>query len=392
MHHYPSLGRKSLVYLALILMIGLFAGLASGAAKKSTRTSSSAKKTAVKKTAAKKTPTKRRVRRYVSPWKTPTYADSAVNDDSTGEDPVVRQAALEALGRLNGSVVVVDPNTGRILSMVNQQLALAGAYQPCSTIKIPVALAALSERVVDKETKVRLYGRTRMDMTEAIARSNNPYFARLGEELGYERFSFYAQLFGLGEKAGLDIPGESAGHFPPQPPRNGGMGMLTSFGEEIAVTPLQLAALLTSVANGGTLYYLQYPRSGEALDNFIPRIKRRLDIERLVPEVMPGMAGAVQYGTARRIQGITDNPIVGKTGTCTDRDAHLGWFGSFNDVGPNKLVVVVLLTGGKPAVGPAAAGVAGAVYKKLAESQYFAKSRPVSPAAAFASSHIWNND
>ena len=61
----------------------------------------------------------------------------------------------------------------------------------------------------------------------------------------------------------------------------------------------------------------------------------------------PGMLGAVEYGTARRAAYDPNEPIFGKTGTCTDRatPTHLGWFGSFNDVGNKKLVVVVLADG-----------------------------------------------
>jgi len=69
----------------------------------------------------------------------------------------------------------------------------------------------------------------------------------------------------------------------------------------------------------------------------------------------------------------------GKTGTCTDNRTHLGWFGSFNEVGRNKLVVVVLLTGGKPVNGPVAAGIAGGVYRNLSGQNYFARSRSLSP-------------
>jgi cell division protein FtsI/penicillin-binding protein 2 len=298
-----------------------------------------------------------------------------------GEDLDVRRAAVEALGPLNGAVVVSDPNTGRILTMVNQKLALSDGYQPCSTIKIPVAFAALSEGIIEPETMRKIYGRTKINLTQALAKSNNQYFAGLGEELGYQKVSYYAHLFGLGEKAGLDIPGEHAGHFPPQPPKNGGMGMLTSFGEEISLTPLQLAAFMGSIANGGTLYYLQHPRSMEEVANFVPRVKRRLDIATQITQVEPGMRGAVQYGTARRINAITEDPIKGKTGTCSDRRTHLGWFGSFDEVNGRKVVVAVLLTGGRPCIGPAAAGVAGNVYKNLASQNFFTAKAMVIPAA-----------
>jgi cell division protein FtsI/penicillin-binding protein 2 len=317
-----------------------------------------------------KVSTTRRVRHVYSPWTEPTYADSTSADNVDGEDLVVRRAAVEALGPFNGAVVVVDPKTGRILTMVNQKLALGGGFQPCSTIKVSVALAALQEKLIERTTKVRLYGRTSMMLTEALARSNNYYFANLGIQLGYERVNYYARLFGYGETAGLDIAGEKPGYFPSAPPKNGGMGMLTSFGEEISQTPLELAALISSVANGGTLYYLQYPRTQEEIDHFTPRVKRELEIKGLIPEIKPGMEGAVDFGTARRAH--QDEVIMGKTGTCSEGSTHLGWFGSFNDSGPNKLVVVVLLTGGRPSIGPMAAGVAGDVYRHLAQQNYFA--------------------
>jgi cell division protein FtsI/penicillin-binding protein 2 len=311
------------------------------------------------------------------PWTEPTYADSTTGDNADGEDLEVRRAAVEALGEYNGSVVVVDPKTGRILTMVNQKLALGGGFQPCSTIKVSVALAALSEKVVGGDGKLFRHGG--YNLTQALAHSNNYYFATLGSKLGFDKVSYYAHLFGYGEKAGLDIAGESPGRFPSEPPANGGVGMLSSFGEEIAQTPLQLAALMSALANGGTLYYLQYPRTPQDVSGFVPRIKRQLDIQNLIPELKPGMRAAVEYGTARRAQ--QDAPIAGKTGTCTDSHTHLGWFGSFNDVGNNKLVVVVLLTGGRPAIGPLAAGVAGDVYRNLAQKNYFAAQPAITPAA-----------
>ena len=328
---------------------------------------------------------KHRRARY-SPWTEPTYSDSTAGDYVDGEDPTVRRAAVEALGQYNGSVVVVDPGTGRILTMVNQKLALSSGFQPCSTIKVAVALAALQEKLVERSTKIRLYGRTSMAMTDALAHSNNYYFANLGIKLGYERVNYYARLFGYGETAGLDIPGEKPGYFPPKPPKNGGVGMLTSFGEEISQTPLQLAALMSALANGGTLYYLQYPRTQQDLDGFVPRIKRQLEIQDLIREVKPGMQGAVEYGTARRAR--QEETIMGKTGTCSEGRTHLGWFGSFNDAGPNKLVVVVLLTGGRPSIGPMAAGVAGDVYRHLAERNYFAANHPAMTPAALVSTQI----
>lgn len=326
----------------------------------------------------------RRRSRYVryNPWTEPTYADSTVGDNVDGEDLVVRKAAVDALGPYNGSVVVADPETGRILSMVNQKLATKGAFQPCSTVKMVVSLASLSEGIVDSDTHVRLTRRFSMDMTQALARSNNMFFAKLGEELGFDRVEKYARLFGLGEKAGLDIPGEEAGYLTSAPPETG-VGMMTSFGDGIRVTPLELTSIVSTIANGGTMYYLQYPKSEDDVQKFVPRIKRELEIANLIPEIKPGMMGAVEYGTARRANFDPNDPVFGKTGTCTDTvqpGVHLGWFGSFNDVGSKKLVVVVLLTGGRGTSGPIASGIAGNVYHNLAMQNYFGPAeQPVVP-------------
>jgi cell division protein FtsI/penicillin-binding protein 2 len=317
------------------------------------------------------------------PWTKPTFADSTEGDNVDGEDLVVRRAAVEALGDYNGSVVAADPSNGRILSMVNQKLALSGGFQPCSTVKISVALAGLSEEALSAETKFRLPGLGKMDLTYALAHSNNYFFATLGEKLGFEKVSYYAHLLGYGEKAGLNIPGEQPGRYPAAPPRNGGVAMLCSFGEEISQTPLQLAALMSALANGGTLYYLQYPKTLLEMRSFIPRVKRRLDIARLIPVVEPGMRAAVEFGTARRARD--DGPIAGKTGTCSQDHTHLGWFGSFNGEGARKLVVVVLLTGGRPDSGPLAAGIAGDLYRILGEKNYFASAQPITPDTLVAS-------
>jgi len=316
---------------------------------------------------------------FFNPWTEPTYADSTVGDSIDGEDLVIRKAAVDALGPYNGTVIVADPLTGRVLSMVNQKLALKGAYQPCSTVKVMVSLASLKEQVVDSSAAVRVSRRVSMDMTRALAVSNNLYFARLGQELGFDRVQKYGKLFGLGEKAGLDIPGEEAGYLTSSAPETG-VGMMTSFGDGIRLTPLELTSIVSSVANGGTLYYLQYPKTQEEVQRFVPRIKRQLEIGELIPAVKAGMSGAVEYGTARRASySNLDESILGKTGTCTDTaqpGVHLGWFGSFNEFGNKKLVVVVLLTGGRGVSGPIASGIAGNVYHNLSVENYFTAGQP----------------
>ena len=342
-----------------LLLAGLlpWAGSAATAARKTTRTSTVRK------------------HRPLTPPVDPTQGDNI-----DGDDPVIRRAAVAALGPVKGSVVVVDANTGRVLTMVNQKLAFESGFIPCSTIKLVTSLAALSEHVIDRDTWVYTGRVTRYNLTTALAMSNNQYFATLGQRLGFDRVIKYAQMLGLGEKAGLDIEQEQPGTIAAEPPKAGGMGLMTAYGEGFTVTPLELAALVSAIANGGTLYYLQYPRTPAEAENFTPQIKRTLDLATNgISDTRIGMRGAVDYGTGRRAAGDADDAIYGKSGTCTDfrASSHMGWFGSFNEVGTHKLAVVVMLTGGHEMSGAAAAGVAGAIYRSLSlQSYYVTDTRP----------------
>ena len=308
----------------------------------------------------------------------PPPVDPTEGDNVDGDDLMVRRAAVAALGPVKGSVVVVDANTGRVLTIVNQKLALQGGFIPCSTIKLVTSVAALSEHVIDRDTWIHTSRYVSYNLTTALAKSNNQYFSELGKQLGFERVVKYAQMLGLGEKAALDIAREQPGTIVSEPPVAGGMGLMTAFGEGFAVTPLELAALVSAIANGGTLYYLQYPQTPPEAESLTPRIKRVLNIDtNWLSDIRQGMRGAVDYGTARRAADDDNDPVFGKTGTCTDFKAssHMGWFGSFNEAGVYKLAVVVMLAGGHETSGPAAAGVAGAIYRSLAEQRYFAAAR-----------------
>jgi len=294
-------------------------------------------------------------------------------DITTGEDPVVRQAAIDALGDMNGTAVVINPANGRILAMVNQKLALSPGAEPCSTIKLTVALAALSESLVTSDTMVQLAG-FRMNMTQALAKSNNLYFEELGRELGFERVRHYATQFGLGELAGYNIPGEQLGVYPDQPipDSEGGVGRMCSFGQGVSLTPLQLGAFVAAIANGGTLYYLQHPTTPEEIASFQPRIKRTLDIARYLPDLEDGMAGAVEYGTARRLRAnFRELPIFGKTGTCSNDGTRFGWFAAYSESPQGGLVTVFFLEGGRATFGPRAAELTGAFYQDLWDHDYF---------------------
>lgn len=320
----------------------------------------------------------------------PTYiSDPAAGDDSQFDDPIVRQAALDALGRQNGSVVAVDPSNGRILAIVGQKLAYSTGFEPCSTLKPVIAVAALEKGIITPDTMIRIGRRRYMDLTEALAHSNNQFFEELGRRLGFDTVWHYDHVFGLGERAGFDINGEQPGLLPSAPPAYGGVARMCSFGEGIRITPLQLAAIVSSIANGGTMYYLQYPQSADAAHDFAPRVRRTLEIAPLLPELRQGMLAAVLYGTARQSNDPEGEQALGKTGTCNDelKGGRLGWFASYAGQEPPKLVLVVLLRGGARIVnGPHAADVAGKIYHDLYERKYFvAKPADSSASAAVAS-------
>lgn len=325
--------------------------------------------------------------RYAERFTASSFADInnlTEGDITAGEDPVVRAAAIAALGTMNGTALAIDPSSGRILAMVNQKLALSPGAEPCSTIKLSVALAALDEGIVTRDTPVNLGGSYHMTLTEALAHSNNLYFETLGRSLGFERVKHYANQFGLGELAGYNIPGEQLGTYPDHelPAAQGGVGRMCSFGESVSMTPLQLGALVAAISNGGTLYYLQHPQTQAEVASFEPRVKRILDIAPLLPDLHVGMAAAVQYGTARSLRAnFHEFPVMGKTGTCSNNGTRYGWFASFADTPTGRIVTVIFLEGGRPTFGPKAAELTGEFYRNLWESNYF---QPKSPAMSDA--------
>ncbi len=300
--------------------------------------------------------------------------DPTLGDITDFDDPIVRAAAVEALGKYNGSVVAVDPNSGRILAVVNQKMAYSDGAIPCSTIKPTIALAALEENVITRDTMLKVGRRKYMNLTEAMAHSNNVFFEQLGQRMGFETVSRYARLLGLGELAGYNLNDERPGSFPMVPPQRGGVARMSSFGEGIQVTPFQLASLAAAFANGGTLYYLQYPQTGTNATPFEPRIKRELNIAPLLPELREGMLAAVLYGTGKRSFDMGGDELpAGKTGTCSDDQSHVGWFLSYADESHPKIALAVLIRGRSSLIkGPLAAGVAGRIYRRLREQNYFA--------------------
>jgi cell division protein FtsI/penicillin-binding protein 2 len=300
-----------------------------------------------------------------------------LKDDINGEDPEIRAAAVKALQGRSGTVVVMDPNTGRVFTVVNQRMALGSPVKPCSTVKMIVGLAALHEGVFDPNQDVQISDRWSMNLTDAMARSNNPVFQVLGRMLGYERVMKYAVDFGFGSRTGINYKGESDGFLPDEGEQE--TGHMSSHGDGFGVTAIQLAVFTSAIANGGDLYTPLVSRNAEEAQNFIADLKRKIVMS---PEdrlrLIAGMTGAVNYGTAKLAYNQLGQ-VAGKTGTCTGSRDKLGLFTSFSSVDDPRLVVTVITTGSTEA-GRRAAEIAGRIYADI--SPRFFKDRLTTPAAS----------
>jgi membrane peptidoglycan carboxypeptidase len=171
----------------------------------------------------------------------------------------------------------------------------------------------------------------------------------------------YARALGLGEPTGINAPGESAGKLP----YGNNNPRIYSHGDDFEVTPLQLAVMVSALTNGGKKIVPQIPRSGYEKANFQGAMRGEVKMPKdKMQGVLPGMIGAVNYGTARRA-GATQFSAAGKTGSCTGQGSWLGLFASVAPVVNPKLAVVVI-TRGQAERGKYASAIAGRVYQALA--------------------------
>lgn len=282
-------------------------------------------------------------------------------DELNGEDAEIRRVAIEALGRRAGTVVVMEAQTGRILTIVNQDWAIRQGFKPCSTIKLVTAIAGLNEELItaDGNLRDRNY---RLDLNDALAYSNNSYFQLVGRDLGSEKMIFYARLLGLGQKTGINAGGEAIGRLP----HGNSSARIYSHGDSYRVTPLQLGVMVSTIANGGRLIVPQIARSRVKKTGFQGFMRRQVRLPmNSLQGVIPGMIGAAEYGTARR--GVDPEwRIAGKTGSCI---AHGSWIGLFASVAPieNPQYAVVVITRGQNERGKYAAAVAGEIYRTLGQ-------------------------
>ncbi|MEP6818317.1 MAG: penicillin-binding transpeptidase domain-containing protein [bacterium] len=284
-------------------------------------------------------------------------------DNTSGEDPQVRRVAINALGNHAGTVVVMDPMTGKVYSIVNQEWGVRRGFKPCSTIKLVTGVAGLSEKVI-QPTELASVSDNRMDLTSALAHSDNSYFERVGGGLGFDKMIHYARELGLGEKTGANVPSEYAGRLPEMGP-GFALHRMFSYADGFEVTALQLGNLVSAMANGGKLLVPQIPDPQDPPAKFKPKVRRKLDIDgNVLQRMIPGMIGAVNYGSGRKAYDPLQT-VAGKTGTCNGGGGS--WVGLFTSYAPlaNPKLAVVVITRGTDAHRHLPAAVAGQIYRDL---------------------------
>ena len=288
----------------------------------------------------------------------------------------VQRVAYDALNGREGAIVALDVNSGAVLALVStpafdpnsfargmtpdewRQLmadnetplhnrALQGHFPPGSTFKIVTALAALQEDVISPDQRLfcngtykvgnrtlrdwKKYGHGHIAMHEALVQSCDVYFYQLAQRLGVDKIARYARRFGLGAPTGIDLDGESPGLVPDRAwkrrrfgaPWYPGETPLVAIGQGfLGVTPLQMASVMATVANGGTVYRPWFVErvlsaEGEVMEEYGPVRAGSVDLQKesmaLVQRALFDVVHG-ERGTGKRARSkIVD--IAGKTGT-----------------------------------------------------------------------------
>jgi len=263
------------------------------------------------------------------------------------------------MGGHAGTAVVMDAQTGKILTIVNQDWAIRDSFKPCSTIKLVTGVGGLNENIIDGDGHIT-NSSTRMGLDYALAKSNNVYFQRVGVNMGSSKMIQYAKSLGLGEKTGINAEGETPGKLP----YGNNNARIYSHGDDFEVTPLQLAVMVSALSNGGKKVVPQISRSRVERTALQSSTRPNVNLPiRSVEGVLPGMIGAAEFGTAHR--GVDASMgVAGKTGSCISKGSWVGLFASVAPVEVPKYSVVVI-TRGQSERGRYAAAIAGKIYQAL---------------------------
>ena len=267
--------------------------------------------------------------------------------------------AVEETGAKSGHSIVVDPETGEVLAMAVVPLynpnvfrehqpfhwrnrAVTDSYEPGSTIKAYLLAAALDSGLVSPETRFfcengeyRVGRNTIRDherkgygfltVNEIITYSSNIGAVKMGERIGYKRFTEYLKGFGFGEKTGIELPGERDGFIRPPKEAKDIDKATTYFGQGMTVNSLQLVMAMGAIANGGKLmrpYLVKEARApgGKVLEKTEPLVVRRVlsaEAARHSTRILENAVGETGTGFPAAISGYR---VAGKTGTAQKVD------------------------------------------------------------------------
>jgi cell division protein FtsI (penicillin-binding protein 3) len=312
----------------------------------------------------------------------------------------------------SGTVIVQNPHTGEVLALANwptfnantskvkpealENHAVSDAYEPGSTFKVVTLAAALEEKITNPDEVIdcqmgsivvnglRIHDHhpySGLTVTQVLEHSSDVGAIKIALRLGEERFDRYIRVFGFGAQTRIELPSETRGITKPVSRWSKVSIGAISMGQEIGVSPLQLASMMSTIANDG-LYVpprivagTTSPRSTPQLIEFHPALGRRVISQFTAAEMKHMMEGVVLRGTGKR--AILDGySSAGKTGTAQKIDAsghyshkqHIASFAGFAPVNNPAVTVLIVLdspTGGYPRDG---GGVAAApVFSRIAQ-------------------------
>ncbi len=328
--------------------------------------------------------------------------------------------AMQKTQALNGTVVVQDVHTGQILALAIRPTfnpnkirdttpdllrdhAVSDVYEPGSVFKLVTYSAALDQQVAKPDDmidcqggKITLAGRVIHDnqgehygvipVHQALEVSSDVAAIKLALKVGPDRFYQYIRSFGFGARSSVELPGETRGLLRPPAKWNGSSIGSIAIGQEVAVTPLQLVTMVSTIANGGIYLpphvlmqnqpvpaepsadkvdatqakpeFVANPvRAGEDLPDPLPTGAHRVISTLAAAEMRKMMEGVVLFGTGKQAQ-LDGYSSAGKTGTAQKVDPithlysktmHIASFAGFAPVNDPAISVAVVLDSPKGA-------------------------------------------
>ncbi|GAA5344714.1 peptidoglycan D,D-transpeptidase FtsI family protein [Planifilum fimeticola] len=309
----------------------------------------------------------------------------------------VLDQAMDRYRAKGATAIVVNPRNGDVLAMANRptfdperyattletgvndvNIAISNVYEPGSTFKIVTLAAAIEEGVFHPEQtfqsgSIRVGGRLIRDWNggrgwgeityrEGVYQSSNVAFVLLGQRLGQDRLIGYIERFGFGRitdsagrKTGIDLPAEAKGYFFGRRLYESELAT-TSFGQGIAVTPIQQVMAVSAVANGGTLYKprvvkaVRDPQTGKLTEYKPKKVTERVISPETAAQVRQILTGVVEQGTGSEA-ALKEYTVAGKTGTAQKpkndggyaSDRHFVSFVGFAPAESPQVVVYVAL-------------------------------------------------